>query len=82
MLWGEFKLIDLYRARDTERIRDLLVGKGIISSHSGVRYVSVLGFKILSSKTLFPALLFAFSTSQRIFSMRPGAMKLAYPSKV
>ena len=60
--------------------RDLLVGKGIISSHSGVRYVSVLGFKILSSKILFPALPFAFSTSQRIFSMRSGAMKFAYPS--
>ena len=67
-IWGEGK--------------DLLVGKGIISSHSGVRYVSVLGFKILSSNTLVPALLFAFSTSQRIFSMRAGAMKLAYPSKV
>ena len=61
---------------------DLLVGKGIISSHSGVRYVSVLGFKMRSSKTLLPALEFAFSTSQRILSMRSGAMKLAYPSKV
>lgn len=55
----------------------LLVGKGIISSHSGVRYVSILGFKILSSKILFPALVFAFSTSQRICSIRPEAMKFA-----
>ena len=59
------------------RRNHVLVGKGIISSHSGVRYVSVLGFKILSSKTLLPTLVLAFSTSQRIFSMRSGAMKLA-----
>ena len=62
------------------RGRDVLVGKGIISSHSGVRYVSVLGFRIPSSKILLPTCESAFSTAERIFSIRSGAMKLAYPS--
>ena len=69
------------RMSDEREKRNVLVGKGIISSHSGVRYVSVLGFKIPSSKTLLPACESALSfTAQRIFSIRPGAMKLAYPS--
>ena len=66
--------------REGKKGRDVLVGKGIISSHSGVRYVSVLGFRIPSSKILLPTCELAFSTAERIFSIRSGAMKLAYPS--
>ena len=35
------------------------------------------GFQDPLAKTLFPALVFAFSISQRIFAMRSGAMKFA-----